>query len=1104
MKQLRIKHFDYLIALAGYFAIAFAILAGTLFSPGTIGFFHDWFIGPFPEMNEFWANNGLYIWDSQLGHKLYGTDWIFRLTLLPFHSLGGELLSKGLLTLIMTLSGFGAYCLGRHLKLNPYVSFAAGILYIFSPIVFTRVVAGYLYYAIAYLLSPLLVLCFLKGKQENNYRYFIIAGLLLSFAVIQLQFLILILVILLIISLVDFKRIKKSMIGLFLVISITFLITFSPILLPQLVVKKSEVPFVPSQLLSYFTVVTASDLAKSFRLLGYEGVPYSYLNLGTSNDLLPSNLGIIPQWIFYLDFLIPIVGFSVLLFRRDKYSITFAVIAVVGLFLLKGQNPPFPGIFAFLFIHGFYIFREVWHIAFLYSFSITFLIALFIEKVQQLKLKRVYTVSISVALISIIVLSNGYPLLLGNFAGYMQTYNLSRDYHMLYNKLLSDPHYNVLILPYVNPIRYDNLRLEGVDPLTAYTPNMIFISELANRGSPTLGASMWLLSSIQENKTQNLGNLLSGFGIKYIILRKDFVSNYPNYTPLGLVPNFKEKWYTQLEPILNAQKDMKIIADTNQYKIYENLNNATKIFAPTTSGGGLSDFDSLLWISNVTSLSNVALYPSISDNDSIIFLDDKDEKNMTVNDFVEIGKYTGSLDAGKGWTDNRVSFGYDHLLTSRVNEGAFTTSPNSELSFELSSKYGNKPVEIWLKGLLWEQGGTINIQVNGEVNQVSLFSPDRSFRLFKVFEGESDIPHSISIQNIQGMNYIEGFYIKEKNSQQLNASDKIVLTSNMVDKKRNNLIGNSDFSVINNQSRLPVYWNDSFNVCTKVYNCEANFTVGWNDNVSLALSTSNNVKNTWSSIIGSEISVTSREQIQLLNHMKLNQWATQSHVVLEGYNETSKQWGQITHCPSAVNGPLEWQEFSCVITVPENTTKIREVLNAGWSSQPNGEATTLFDSFNLWKKKDMNQSTNIAQIKKLVMPEILGNKSSSSLTTPTTIIKEYDKINPTLWNVSISTSKPTTIGFAEPYDQAWEASVYKDGKKIEVVNSLPLYGVLNAFQIKNTGDLNIVLDFVPQFWYQIGLLISGLTFSFCIIYIIYEWRRDKKIKSSPSDVIKQV
>ena len=171
---------------------------------------------------------------------------------------------------------------------------------------------------------------------------------------------------------------------------------------------------------------------------------------------------------------------------------------------------------------------------------------------------------------------------------------------------------------------------------------------------------------------------------------------------------------------------------------------------------------------------------------------------------------------------------------------------------------------------------------------------------------------------------------------------------------------------------------------------------------------------------------------------------------------------------------------------------------------PKNGSKTWFDALYLVKLANDNGFPNQAQIKKLVMPEILGNKSSSSLTTPTTIIKEYDKINPTLWNVRISTSRPTTIGFAEPYDQAWEASVYKDGKKIEVVNSLPLYGVLNAFQIKNTGDLKIVLNFVPQYWYQIGLLMSGLTFAFCIIYIIYEWRRDKKIKSSSSSDIKQV
>jgi len=284
--------------------------------------------------------------------------------------------------------------------------------------------------------------------------------------------------------------------------------------------------------------------------------------------------------------------------------------------------------------------------------------------------------------------------------------------------------------------------------------------------------------------------------------------------------------------------------------------------------------------------------------------------------------------------------------------------------------------------------------------------------------------------------------------------------------------------------------------------CKINGTDGWDDKQSFQVFSKypHNVSAIWSSIRGEETGVKPLERYELVTHMKMNKWATQSHVALEGYNETSKDWYRITECPSGKNGPLKWQAFKCVISIPENTTKIREVLNAGWSPDPKKGSKTWFDALYLVKLDNDNGFSSQAQIMKLVMPEILGSKLSSSAT----IIKEYDKINPTLWNVSISTSKPTTIGFAEPYDQAWEASVYKDGEKIEVVNSLPLYGVLNAFQIKNTGDLNIVLNFVPQYWYQIGLLISGLTFAFCIIYIIYEWRRDKKIKSSSSDVIKKV
>jgi aldose sugar dehydrogenase len=184
-----------------------------------------------------------------------------------------------------------------------------------------------------------------------------------------------------------------------------------------------------------------------------------------------------------------------------------------------------------------------------------------------------------------------------------------------------------------------------------------------------------------------------------------------------------------------------------------------------------------------------------------------------------------------------------------------------------------------------------------------------------------------------------------------NAINKTIAT--IENQKASNLIPNSNFSIVNNKSGLPLYWNDSLNICGSTYTCKINVTDGWDDRQSFQLSTTNNTNNTWSWIIGREIDVKPGEQLQFVSHMKLNKWATASHVVLEGFNETLKRWYQVRQCPNGVNGYWEWREFRCFITyldpIPHNTTKIRPVLNAGWSSQPNKEATTWFDSVSMIK-----------------------------------------------------------------------------------------------------------------------------------------------------------
>ena len=166
---------------------------------------------------------------------------------------------------------------------------------------------------------------------------------------------------------------------------------------------------------------------------------------------------------------------------------------------------------------------------------------------------------------------------------------------------------------------------------------------------------------------------------------------------------------------------------------------------------------------------------------------------------------------------------------------------------------------------------------------------------------------------------------------------------------RANIYSNPMFIFLDNQSGvisygLSSYWIDPNSSCNGMFKCTPNVTLPRNDNTSFRISTTNNTNNTWSWIYGQPISVKPDENYKVITHMKLEKRATQSHVALEGFNETSNDWYQISQCPSGTNGPLEWSEFSCAIVIPENTTKIRPVLNAGWSSIANKEATTWFDS----------------------------------------------------------------------------------------------------------------------------------------------------------------
>jgi len=167
--------------------------------------------------------------------------------------------------------------------------------------------------------------------------------------------------------------------------------------------------------------------------------------------------------------------------------------------------------------------------------------------------------------------------------------------------------------------------------------------------------------------------------------------------------------------------------------------------------------------------------------------------------------------------------------------------------------------------------------------------------------------------------------------------------------KVSDTIRNPDFDIVNRTSGLPLYWNDTYAVCGSIFDCAINSTDGWFGTHSFQVSTRNNTENTWSWISSQPIVVEANEEYEIIAHIKLNEWVTASHVALEGYNDNTKAWYQITQCPASTNGPLDWKIFDCKITIPTNTTSMMVTLNAGWSSQPNKNAISTFDAVHAYQ-----------------------------------------------------------------------------------------------------------------------------------------------------------
>jgi len=107
-------------------------------------------------------------------------------------------------------------------------------------------------------------------------------------------------------------------------------------------------------------------------------------------------------------------------------------------------------------------------------------------------------------------------------------------------------------------------------------------------------------------------------------------------------------------------------------------------------------------------------------------------------------------------------------------------------------------------------------------------------------------------------------------------------------------------------------------------------------------------------------------------------------------------------------------------------------------------------------------------------------------------VLSYSKINPTFWKAHIYAKNPFLLTFTEYFDKFWEARLYRDGKFVKTIEPIKMYGVINGFQIDETGNLDIEIRYKPQDWFEGGLAVSAVIFVGCVIYLLYYQYKKKK------------
>jgi hypothetical protein len=738
IEKLMIRHF-YILLLIPIFFYSYPILESGIIVAGDF---------PFLDTPHY-AKDKLWMWvdkGSRDGFEFLSRFFIIGLWhVLSFINVTSELATKVMVVLGFSLSSFCFYFSFllffknkvTHLNINLKLSAIIGSLfYAYNVWSFNRIHHWYLW--IGYSILPLFIVSIIFSfMNPKNWKYLLTSTFLWSFASITPHMVIFYGIIFIgtFLLFIFNDLYKKNRPKIQLAIPLLSIIFFYLLvnmywIYPYALSSKIRTPSPPFELTteSLDLLSRESNFLNSFRIMAY------WLNTGVEK---PDHQLVFSLWLF-ASIAIPIVAFSALFLKKSiKYALIFSSTALVGILLTMGAESPFDYYHLALAIpilsKFVWLFRDPEKWSFIIALSYSFLMSIVAFKVLCFIVGKKYSnnkkfliASVFLFLISGAIFLSSYPFYKARMDP-LKPVILPPEFDKLNAYLSTINTDKVYFIPYpFEETEWDrNGGVQNIYNAHSIKPS-IDSSEFYSFPSNYYN---YLESTIMENRSKTISNLINPLGTSYVIFHNDTWNKLRDTYDSNKIDFLKKLYF------LN---DLRNVNNIGFYKIFKTSNNNSsdvvrEVIIPNRNIAVLGGLDIL------SSLSVIPSFDSL--NSSILFLDDSRNKNTNVfmNGFNEL-----ILDGSSSEDELLLSFVDDKYVITPF-DNTFRHDPSQVWSKARATDPIHAPYHPYLnnlglenwdfdygKGLVETQasGANISIPIEIEDKDKNNGSKDSTYDLF--------------------------------------------------------------------------------------------------------------------------------------------------------------------------------------------------------------------------------------------------------------------------------------------------------------------------------------------------------------------------------------